>query len=223
MKAFKLLIGMAMTAALFCACDKEDSVDPENGFGGYDDSRDVLTDYMLGIADELATRSLDELEQALKVDPTTGTARYFYETGGKPLTEPGACWTVLRNGEFEGLTLTCLQAEGTWRLDFDGDFSLRYYTFPTRFTLTATVADPAENDPHRGWMVTFDGTRTESKGYSCRFFTDEPIHYKAFATDPLWGAYGYLLMDVFEKEARIDRVVMELRGGKNNTTIAHIR
>jgi len=219
------IIATALMSAglLLSACNYyETDVSPDDGFGGYTDEQDILTEYMLGIADNLITRSLDELEQVLTVDPTSGTARYFYETGGKALTEPDSKWVILREGEFHGMTISYVQ-ENTWELSLDGNLTLMGYSFPTQFTLTAAYAYPEETGSHRGWMVQLRGNREETDGMTCSFFTDESLEYRAFAEDPFWGAYGYLLMDVFQDEERIDRVVMELRGGKSNSVIAHIR
>lgn len=222
MKKFLYILLAAAAIVPAVSCDREDAVEEYDALGGYRHSENVLKEYMLGLADELVTTSLDELEQALAVDTQTGIARYFYDTDGKELTASGSVWTVLREDRYYGMTITCL-ADGTaWRLNYTGPLSLNGYLYDTEFVLTATVADPAESG-HRGWMVTLDGTRTESEGFSCCFCTDGSMEYRALETMDLWGAYGYLLMDVKEDGVRIDRIILEIRGGKSSASVLRVR
>ena len=218
MKTRLFLLSLA-AASLFTACSKADA---DDAFGGHTDSFDEVRDYMTAIADELVTQNLQELETALSASQNDGMARYFYKTNGKALTEDGAVWTVTREGVLYGLVISKYAGqENCWTLVFDGDFKLNGYTYPTKYTMTVTAAD-ASISPHRSWNVVIAGERHEEDGYNCTFQSDGTISYPALSEDKLWNAYGYLLMTVFEGKKQIDKVVMQLKGGKSDSVVAHI-
>ena len=218
MKIYHLLLCIA-TAGLLAACSK---ADPDDAFGGHEESSDRVKDYMTFIADQLVTQNLQELETALSTDQGGGLGRYFYKNNGKALTEDGAVWTVTREGALYGLVISKVDGQNSWNLSFDGDFTFDYVdTYRTRYTLLATAAD-ASVAAHRSWDITLDGERHEKDDYWCSFASDGAIQYRSLAEDKLWNAYGYLLMTVYDGKKQIDKVVMQLKGGKSDSVIAHI-
>ena len=217
MKTRYLILSLA--AALLCsACAKDDASD---AYGGYKDPFDGVRDYLTGIADELITQNLQELETAL-VSSSEEISRYFYEKNGKELTEDGAVWTVTRDGVLKGLVISKVNGQNSWKLDFDGDFSLNSHNYRTSYTMTATAAD-ASISPHRSWNVTIDGQRHEKEDFWCEFHNDGgALEYKSLSENKYWNAYGFLLMTVYDGKKQIDKVVMQLKGGKSDSVIAHI-
>lgn len=216
----KKYIGLTLAAALLlAACSK---AEPEDSFGGYTEPSDYVKQYMINFADKLVTQNLSELEDALAPDALSGISRFFYSTGGRALTEDGAVWTVVKEGDTYGLTMTKLSGASAWELSnetalfFDGGGSFR-----TDFRLTATAAD-ASLARHRSWNVTFSGQRHEEDGFWCEFHSEDPIEYRALSEDGYWNAYGCLLMTVYDGSRQVDKVVMELRGARSATIIAHI-
>ena len=218
MKRYHHLLLTLAAAGLFTACAKDDASD---AFGEITDPSDNVREYMISIADRLVTYNLQELETALNSEDTGGLARYFYKTNGKALTEDGAVWTVTREDEMYGLVISKVSGESSWTLSYEGDFTLRGYEYPTTFSMTATAAD-ASIAPHRSWNVRFRGERHEKKDFWCEFYSDGDIQYKALNESKLWNAYGFMLMTVYEKTKRVDKIVMQLKGGKSDSAIAHI-
>lgn len=218
MKSNHLLI--CLVAVLFCsACSKDDA---DDAFGGYTEPSDQVLDYMTNLANKLVTLNLQELETALSASQADGMGRYFYRTNGKALTEEGAVWTLTREGDLYGLVISRYAGQDNcWTMAFDGDFKLDRYSYPTAYTMTVTAAD-ASVAAHRSWDVVLVGERHEKEGYWCAFASDGPIQYRSLSEDKLWNAYGYLLMTVYEDDTKIDRVVMQLKGGKSDSVIAHI-
>lgn len=218
MKTRLFLLSLA-AATLCAACSK---ADPDDAFGGYKEPSDRVKDYMTFIADQLITQNLQELETALSASQDGGLGRYFYKTNGKVLTEDGAVWTVTREGSLYGLVISKVDGQKSWNLSFDGDFTFDYVdSYRTTYTLQATAAD-ASVAAHRSWDVSLNGERHEKEDFWCSFSSDGTISYPALSEDKLWNAYGYLLMTVFEGEKQIDKVVMQLKGGKSDSVVAHI-
>lgn len=220
MKRFYTIFMIAILAVV--ACSKEDNIDPEDALGGHSEPDSALASYMLDIANDIVAGSLEELEDALAVGTGSGLARYFYTTNGLALTETGAIWTVQRDGELYGLQMTCLGETLTWRLDFGGKLKINGYSYPTEFSIVAKASDPTQTG-HRSWNVSLTGDRTEKDGFTCHFASDGLLEYRALSTSALWGAYGYVVLDVYENRIHVDKVVMELRGGKSSTSVVHIR
>ena len=218
MKIQHLLFSL-IAASLLLACTKDDT---SEAYGGHKQSFDQLKLYMNYIADDLVTQNLQELETALNSGMNDGMARYFYKTNGKALTEDGAVWTVNRQGTLYGLVISKVNGQDSWSLSYDGDFTFDYNdSYRTTYTLQATAAD-ASIAAHRSWNVLLNGKRHETDGFWCGFYSDGPLLYQALLEDKYWNAYGYLLMTVFEGEKQIDKVVMQLKGGKSDSVVAHI-
>lgn len=210
---------LLLAAGLFTACAKDDVND---AYGGHEESSDRVVDYMNYIADNLVAQNLQELETALNSSKSDGLARYFYKTNGKDLTEDGAVWTVTREGALYGLVISKVDGQQCWSLSFDGDFTFDYNdSYRTRYTLRASAAD-ASVAAHRSWDVTLSGERHEADDYWCEFNSDGTIQYRSLSEDKYWNAYGYLMMTVYDGKALIDKVVMQLKGGKSDSVIAHI-
>lgn len=155
-------------AALFAAgCTKgyDSSLDH---FGGrseyyYLDSRY----YMLGIADNLVTDALDNLEDALALNGTE--------------VPDGTVWTIqsiIR--PLRGMTIT--KTGSSWKLYYAGDYTIDGETYPLTVTITA-VQGTKISSTHYNWRITLVGSRTERGGYSCDFATLGDVQYSYKLTD----------------------------------------
>lgn len=216
----KKYLGLTLAALLLAACSKAET---EDAFGGYTEPSDYVKSYMINVADKLATQSLSELEYAISSDALTGISRFYYNTGGKALTEDGAVWTVLREGDTQGMTMIKIAGQQSWALANDSEFSFdRGDSFPTKYSMTVTAAD-ASTARHRSWDVILSGERHEEDGYWCTFHTEGSLQYSALPNDDYWNVYGYLLMTVYDGTRQVDKVVMQLRGARSATVIAHVK
>ena len=219
MKIIHHLLLSLTAASLLAACSKADTYD---SFGGYEEPSDQVENYMTFIADQLVAQNLQELETALSAAQDGGLGRYFYRTNGKNLNEDGAVWTVTREGVLYGLVISKVSGQQSWSLSFNGDFTFDYVDrYQTKYTLQASAAD-ASTSAHRSWNVTLNGERHEQEDFWCTFASDGAIQYRSLSEDKHWNAYGYLLMTVFDGKKQIDKVVMQLKGGKSDSVIAHI-
>lgn len=221
MKNIFRIFSTIICVALISACDKED---PQDAFGNTTTPSNPVQAYMTNIVDELTTDNLKELELALKASLEGGLGKYFYETNNKDLTEDGSIWTVKREGNMTGLVIKKVSGIHAWELSYSGKYSFSGNDFETSSTITAEQVDPTATS-HQSWNVTIDGTRTEEEGYSCSFSSvDAPILFKTIPdTDSqVWNAFGYLLMTVFKDGSQIDKVVMELAGGKSDSSIVRL-
>ena len=182
-----------------------------------------LQQYTLCIPNDIVTGSLVELESALRIDKEGTMGKYIYQSEGASLSNDGSVWTVLREGALRGATISKVTGETAWVISFDGKFDFNGCNYPTRFELKATAADAATAE-HRNWKVELNGTRTEDDGYVCKFTNIEaPVEYTAVESNGLsWNAFGYMRMDVLKNGAKVDALIMEIRGGITSISITHI-
>ena len=220
MKNIVRTIGILAGMFAFAACEMDT---PEDAFGSTTTPDNPVQAYMMNIADDLVCDNLRELETALKVSSEAGLGKYFYTTNGKSLSEDGAEWTVNREGNLTGLTIKKVAGSKAWDLQYKGKYPFSGNTYEIVINLTAEQ-DDATATGHQNWKVVLEGSRTEEGEYSCTFSSvDAPVKYKTIGEDNnLWNAFGYLLMTVFKGETQVDKVVMELAGGKSDCSIVHI-
>lgn len=219
MITIKKLWGIAACALVLAACDKES---PTDAFGNPEDPYNPVISYMTAIADNLVCDNLRELESALKVSASGGLGKYFYDTNDKALTDDGASWTVKKECNVTGLKIEKVSGVAAWKMTYSGKYSFSNNEYDTAITINAEQEDPTATG-HQSWNVTIEGTRTEEEGYSCAYTTDgTPIQYKSFGEGTYWNAYGYLMMTVFKDGTQIDKVVMELAGGKSDSSMVRL-
>lgn len=221
MKRTVILAGMVLL--LMTACSKAD----RDYFGGHTHSSDnPVQEYMLTLADDLLTASLEELEDALQANPQEPVARALYDMKGGDLHLSGSTWTIRRECPLKGLVLRCEPESGqaAWTLEFDGDLELAGEIYPTRFSIRLRPEDDGQNpSPHVNWTVFgFNGTRTERDGYKCSFGLASPtILFRALLADHVWNPYGSLQMKVLKNENLVDIAYLTLAGAPSASTFVH--
>ena len=221
MKRTIILAGAALL--LLTACSKAD----HDYFGGHKHTSDnPVQDYMLTLADDLLTASLEELEEALQVNSQDPVARALYDMQGDDLHLSGSKWTVRRECPLKGLVLQCEPEEGktAWNLVFDGDLVLADESYPTQFSIRLRPEyDEQDQSAHLNWAVfEFSGSRTERDGYKCTFSLASPtILFRSLLADHLWNPYGSLQMTVFKNETPVDVAYLTLAGPPSASTFVH--
>ncbi|MBR3387652.1 MAG: hypothetical protein IKG84_05415 [Bacteroidales bacterium] len=221
MKRMLILAGMVLL--LMTACSKAN----RDYFGGHTHSSDnPVQEYMLTLADDLLTASLEELEDALQADPQDPVARALYDMKGGDLHLSGSTWTIRRECPLKGLVLRCEPENGqaAWTLEFDGDLELAGEIYPTFFSVRLRPEDDGQNQsPHGNWTVfEFSGTRTERDGYKCSFGLASPtILFRALLADHVWNPYGSLQMKVLKNENLVDIAYLTLAGAPSASTFVH--
>ena len=218
-----MLILAGMVLLLMTACSKAN----RDYFGGHTHSSDnPVQEYMLTLADDLLTASLEELEDALQADPQDPVARALYDMKGGDLHLSGSTWTIRRECPLKGLVLRCEPENGqaAWTLEFDGDLELAGEIYPTFFSVRLRPEDDGQNQsPHGNWTVfEFSGTRTERDGYKCSFGLASPtILFRALLADHVWNPYGSLQMKVLKNENLVDIAYLTLAGAPSASTFVH--
>ncbi len=191
--------------------------------------------YMMYIADNLVTDLLDELELGLSIS-ARGAETSAHFTFDKRLISVGSTWTVkAEDSHLNGLTIRCT-AEDSWALDFTGDyvFGSEENDYPTSISLKAVRYVPAdEEDPARGWEVTFSGERKEWKdakkqksdaSYSCTFRSGPgpaPLRYLNTRGSGAAGwnqLFGDVYMDVYKAGEKIDVCCLSFEGSPYQAT-----
>lgn len=207
-----LLPVLALVVAV-SACSKADETGVVGGRSEYYDYSG--RSYMMGIADNLVTDALDQLEKALEVNDRGGSRSSHFDMTGD-LMSNGVMWTVTESGNrLYGMTLK----KGTgdaWMLVFDGNYAVGEDDYPTRFTLRAERG--AQNAPyHFNWTVTLNGERVERGGYSCQAETTVPLQYQLGVgynqSTSGWNMmYGTLMMSVYKDSKLIDLCELVFNG-----------
>ena len=221
MKRTVILAGMALL--LMTACSKAN----HDYFGGHTHSSDnPVQEYMLTLADDLLTASLEELEDALQANPQDPVARALYDIQGNDLNLSGSTWTIRRECPLKGLVLRCEPENGqtAWTLSFDGDLELAGESYPTRFSIRLRPEDGGQNQSsHINWTVfEFSGSRTEREGYNCSFgLASSTILFRALLADYVWNPYGSLQMKVFKNQDLVDVAYLTLAGAPSASTFVH--
>lgn len=218
MKNIAKILLLAVLSAAY-SCDVEA---PEDAFGGAMDSTNPVAAYMLYFADDLVCDNLKELETALKVSAEGGMGMMFYTTSASKLTLDGATWIVKREGNVTGLRISKVSGINAWDLFYSGKYSFSGNSYDTEYTIRATQLDPTATG-HQNWAVTIKGSRTEEGGYNCLISSAEStLQYKTIENGDLWNVYGYLMMTVYKEKSQIDKIVMELAGGKSDSSIVRL-
>lgn len=215
----KTLLVLSILVASFSSCAQND---PDDAFGTEISTASPLVEYMTNFAEEIASESLKILESALRTSSDGGIKMLFYETNDLALTADGSVWKVKREGDLQGLTITKVAGENAWKLSYEGGVEFSGGTYPTEFTIKATQKDPTA-EGHQNWDILLDGKRKEEKGYRCEFSTmNTLVEYKAIGEESLWNAFGYIIMTVYKNDVQIDQVVMELAGGRSDSSVVRV-
>ena len=211
------VISIFVASVSSCAVD-----DPNDAFGTEISTASPLVGYMTNFAEEIASESLKILESALRTSSDGGIKMLFYDTNDLALTDDGSVWKVKREGDLKGLTISKVTGENAWTMTYDGGVEFTGGTYPTQFTIKAIQKDPTA-EGHQNWDILIEGTRTEEKGYSCDFSTmNTVIEYKAIGEETLWNAFGYIIMTVYKDNVQIDQIVMELAGGRSDSSVVRV-
>ena len=220
MKRAFILAGLALL--LTTACHKADY----DAFGGHTDTSDnPVRAYMLTLADDIIAASLEELENALQLDPQDPVIQALYKVEGNLLL-PGSTWTIRRECPLKGLVMHCeqgLDGSSIWNITFDGDLELNGDTYPTNFSFYAHPEGPQSDVAHQDWKVTvFHGERFEREGYNCIFECFEgTLLFQALPENNFWNAYGTFSMHVFKGETLVDAAYLSLKGAPSAAIFAH--
>lgn len=220
MKAlYKALAVLSIFAVSVSSCSKGD---PQDAFGSEITTESPLVGYMNNFAEDIISVSLKNLESALRASSDGGIKMLFYDTNNIALTADGSVWKVKREGDLQGMSISKVAGENAWTLTYSGGVEFTGGTYPTEFTVKAIQKDPT-SEGHQNWDVLIDGTRTEDKGYSCEFTSmNTVIEYKALTEENLWNAFGYIVMTVYKNGNQLDQIVMELAGGRSDSSVVRI-
>ena len=187
-------------------------------------------EYMVSLAKQLLPDCLIALEDALIYDNygyyTQSTSEY--KTGGKSLRTEGAEWTVKSYAPMKGIKISCL-GENRWKLEFQGNYTLLGYEYPTTITAQATLNNGAGSGEgssagsgtgawanHNDWEVRFEGTRTERDGYVCVFTSNPTLKFFKGYNNYGWNSCtGSAFMDVTKYGKKVDRCRNEYLGNEN--------
>ena len=191
-------------------------------------------EYMVSLAKQLLPDCLIALEDALIYDNygyyTQSTSEY--KTGGKSLRTEGAEWTVKSYAPMKGIKISCL-GENRWKLEFQGNYTLLGYEYPTTITAQATLNNDAGSGEgsgegsgagsgagawanHNDWEVRFEGTRTERDGYVCIFTSNPTLKFFKGYNNYGWNSCtGSAFMDVTKYGKKVDRCRNEYLGNEN--------
>ena len=217
MKRMIILAGTALL--LLTACSKAD----HDYFGGHKHASDnPVQEYMLTLADDLLTASLEELEDALQASPQDPVVRALYDIQGDDLHLSGSTWTLRRECPLKGLVLRC--ETDAWSLTFDGDLVLAGESYPTQFSIRLRPEDIEQDlSSHPNWAVfEFSGSRTERDGYKCTFgLASATILFRSLLADHLWNPYGSLQMKVFKDQTLVDVAYLTLSGSPSSSSFVH--
>lgn len=210
-----ILILAALVATI--SCRKASYSDPDSVGGRTYDNESYGKVYMMGIADNLVTDALDELERALEVNAEGRSVSSHFAISGN-LDTPGTTWTVTDPiSVLYGLRLKCVEL-AAWDLEFDGEYATSESSlYPTRFTLHALRGEQTGIAGHYNWTVSLEGSRTERGGYSCVVNTPKALMYnQADLLQSVGGwnkLYGTLRMIVYKNKELVD--ICELRFNGN--------
>ena len=219
MKRMMYFAGLVLL--LTTACQKAD----HDYFGGHTHKSDnPVHEYMLTLADDLLTASLEELASALRANPQDPIARASYDIQGD-LLQPGGTWTLRLECPLKGLVIRSetVDEETVWNLVYDGSLSLAGERYPTQYSIRVRPKDEGQDlSSYIDWSVfEFSGTRTEREGYKCTFGLATPtISFRA-VTDHYWNPYGSLQMTVYKNEEVIDHALLTLSGAPSASTFVH--
>ena len=212
----KRLLFVFALAATLCACSKESYNDEFTGSFSYNTS--AGSNYLQTIADELLVDNMRALENALEFNSfgsVSNSRTSSYHSNGKNLWEPGAEWTVNAVTSIKGVKISKDAADSTWTMTRDDDYSLSGHSYPTTYSITLRM-HKGENF-HFDWEVSAQGTRTESKGYGCKFWTDGPINYQTANSGYNWSmAFGTIWMEVNCEEEIVDRAFIRYNGSTSD-------
>ena len=197
----KIYIAICLLAALV-ACSKESPYGEDAVGGRTERNLSYGKTYMMGIADNLVTDVLDELERGIEMNAEGRTFSSHFDISGD-LEKTGSVWSVKDPTSIMcGLQIKNL-SEGVWELSFEGDYAVDYgSSYPTRFTMQAKREELTSIAYHYCWEVSLEGSRTERGTYSCQVTTPKALHYGQAVLQQSMGGwnqmYGTLRMAVYK-------------------------
>lgn len=165
--------------------------------------------YMMCIANDLIVDNLKILEYKIN-----GTEVLQSRTSVEAPEDPSY--------RVPGVKVEKAAEDSTWIVsNKDLDYWFNGSSYPTDYTITARML-PGDYTHFHSWEVSIEGERREQKGYSCRFTTpEEPLTYTIGDTGYSWsGCMGRLNMLVYKDGKAIDSIVMTLRGGRDDYSLA---
>ncbi len=214
----KKIIAACLAILSVASCNKVDY----NAFGGgVSTYNQALTNYYIGIADDLVCPSLAQLETALTADAVT--RKYLFSTNGLDITTDGARWTATNTDRMKGVVIKKVDGETAWTVEYEGDAYMAGNTFPTTLSFKATPEDTSAGG-HRNWNIeNFQGQRTEEGGYAMSFQQDGKLNLKVAgtATDQ-WYVYGYVHVNVTKDGAAKDDLLVNHKGQLGSTSVTRI-
>lgn len=210
----KKIIILLMTGTLALgACARMDLNEYNGSFNHWDRPYKAGEEYMVSIAKQLLPDCLIALEDALIYDNYGyyNQSTSEYKTGGKSLRTEGAEWTVKSHAPVKNIKITNL-SENHWKLEFQGDYTLLDYEYPTTITAEATLSGDTLAS-HNDWVVSFEGTRTERDGYACYFNSNPTLTFYKETNNYGWNrCTGSAFMDVTKYGKKVDRCRTEYLG-----------
>lgn len=215
----KIYIAICLLAAL-AACSKE-SYYSEDAVGGRTErNQSYGKTYMMGIADNLVTDALDEMERAIEMNAEGRSVSSHFAMAGD-IEQTGTVWTVTdQTSIMYGLQMKNVSA-GVWELSFEGDYAVSYGdSYPTRFTIMATRKEETSIAFHYCWAVTLEGSRTERGSYSCQVTTPKMMNYGQTSLEQSVGGwnqlYGTIRMAVYKGKDLVDVSELRFNGNVSN-------
>lgn len=211
----KIIIAtILLIAAVGCEKDRYSGFNGTYSYSHYDKER-----YTIRIADNLIVDNLKALETALIADKyADNNMQAFqttYKTNGISLKTPGAVWVVDAVETVKGVTITKEAEDGVWTLTRNADMSLNGKTYPTKYTIKATLVKEAM-DNHYEWSVTLDGSRKERNGYACTFWSEESLDYTTTYFEGWSECIGAIFVNVSKNDKKVEMWRMQFNGDIHN-------
>ena len=214
----RILFAIIISASL-CACKKESSFYYDSEFTGtYSYNSTAGCNYLMAVATELLVDNLRAMENALEFNSfgsVSNSRTSAYHSNGKDLWTPGAEWEVTAVTAIKGVKISKDSADSTWTLTRSGNYDINGNIYPTEYSITLRMHKGAGY--HYDWEVSGNGTRTENKGYGCRFWTDGPVNYVVGESGYNWsGAFGTIWMEVNCYDETVDKAFLRFNGSTSD-------
>lgn len=205
-----------LSVAVLAACQAEYSDD--YGYTYEEDQPSAETaNYMLGLG-EMVAYNLKVLETALIYD-ANDELRDLFNKSGKSMWEDGVSFNM-SDGQLVDLKISKVAGADSWKLEYNGDYTIGGYTYNTAYTITATILDKdAGVNNHYDWNAVVDGTRNEREGYKSEFGSSTGLKFTRGASASRWDRCdGTLKMTVFHKGKKVDLAMLVFKGEKDDYT-----
>lgn len=215
----KRIILVFAIAASLSACNKESFKSYDSEFtGSYSYNTSAGSHYLQSIASELFVDNMRALENALEFNSfgsVSNSRTSAYHSNGKDLWTPGAEWTVTAVTSIKGVKISKEAADSTWTMTRDGDYNIGGNIYPTTYSITLRMHKG--DNYHFDWEVTATGTRKESKGYGCKFWSEGSVNYQVGESGYNWStAFGTVWMEVSCYEEIVDKAFIRYNGSTSD-------